>query len=78
MRTILWLADTVDWRKPETTKMVNRVLSKVENGTMILMHPTNPVAERLSLMITQIKEKRLKLGTVSDLMSKKRINNAKK
>lgn len=72
MKTILWTADTVDWRKPETTEMVNRVLSKVENGTMILMHPTKPTAEGLDSMITQIKDKGYKLGTVSELMSEKR------
>ena len=73
MKTIMWTADTVDWRKPETTEMVNRVVSKVENGTMILMHPTKPTEEGMDKMIRDIKEKGYRLGTVSDLMSEERI-----
>ncbi|MFS0690347.1 polysaccharide deacetylase family protein [Sporosarcina sp. 179-K 8C2 HS] len=74
MKTILWTVDTVDWRKPEPTEMVRRVVSKVENGSMILMHPTEPVARGLGAMITEIKAKGLQLGTVSELMSEKRID----
>ena len=73
MLTILWTVDTVDWRNPSTSEMVNRVTSKVENGTMILMHPTRPTAEGLDSMIRDIKEKGYVLGTVSDLMSEERI-----
>ncbi|MBO1912238.1 polysaccharide deacetylase family protein, partial [Microvirga sp. 3-52] len=54
MMTILWTADTVDWRNPSTAEMVKRVTSQVENGTMILMHPTRPTAEGLDSMIRDI------------------------
>ena len=74
MKTILWTVDTVDWKRPETCEMVRRVVEKVENGSMILMHPTEPTAEGLDRMITNIKEKGYKLGTVSELMSEKRID----
>lgn len=75
MKTILWTVDTVDWKKPETSEMVSRVVSKVGNGTMILMHPTKPVFEGLETMINEIKEKGYQLGTVSELMSEKRIES---
>ncbi|ARK26183.1 hypothetical protein SporoP37_04950 [Sporosarcina sp. P37] len=74
MHTVLWTVDTVDWKKPATDEMVNRVVSQVENGSMILMHPTQPVAEGMDAMITQITEKGFRLGTVSELMSEKRVN----
>lgn len=74
MKTILWTVDTVDWKKPSPSEMVSRVVSKVDNGSMILMHPTEPVAEGLDSMITAIKEKGYQLGTVSNLMSEKRVN----
>lgn len=74
MKTILWTVDTVDWRKPATSEMVSRIVSKVENGSMVLMHPTKPTAEGMEAMITGIKEKGYKLGTVSELMSEKRID----
>lgn len=74
MKTILWTVDTVDWKKPKPAEMVQKVVNNTENGTMILMHPTKPVAEGLSNMIDKIKEKGLKLGSVSDLLSEKRID----
>lgn len=74
MKTILWTVDTVDWKKPATSEMVRRVVTGVENGSMVLMHPTKPVAEGLESMISSIKEKGYQLGTVSDLMSEKRID----
>ncbi|MFC5590632.1 polysaccharide deacetylase family protein [Sporosarcina soli] len=75
MKTILWTVDTVDWRKPNTSEMVARVVSNVGNGSMILMHPTKPVEEGLETMINEIKEKGYQIGTVSELMSEKRIDN---
>ena len=74
MKTILWTVDTVDWRNPSTSEMVRRIITNVDNGSMVLMHPTKPVAEGLKTMITDIKAKGYKLGTVSDLMSEKRID----
>ncbi|MDI7741997.1 polysaccharide deacetylase family protein [Lysinibacillus fusiformis] len=73
MKTILWTVDTVDWKKPAPSEMVNRVVSKIENGAMVLMHPTEPVAEGIDAMISEIKEKGYQLGTVTELMDEKRI-----
>jgi peptidoglycan-N-acetylglucosamine deacetylase len=73
MLTILWTADTVDWRNPSTAEMVKRVTSQVENGTMILMHPTRPTAEGLDSMIRDIQEQGYVIGTVSEMMSEERI-----
>lgn len=74
MKTILWTADTVDWRKPATGEMVNRIVGKADNGVMVLMHPTKPVAEGLGDMIIGIRAKGYQLGTVSNLMSENRID----
>lgn len=74
MHTILWTVDTIDWRNPETSSMVNRVISEVHPGAMILMHPTKPSAEGLEKMIQEIKKKGYKIGTVSMMMDEKRIH----
>jgi probable sporulation protein (polysaccharide deacetylase family) len=74
MKTILWTVDTIDWQKPLAEEMVNRVVSQVENGSMILMHPTRPTAQGLDAMISGIREKGYQLGTVSDLLDEKRID----
>lgn len=75
MLTILWTVDTVDWKDPPTTEMVNRVVSEVSDGSMILMHPTRPSAEGLDKIIKEIQEKGYVLGTVSEIMSESRVES---
>ncbi|WP_354005875.1 hypothetical protein [Fictibacillus terranigra] len=50
MKTILWTVDTVDWKKPTPSEMVRHIVSKVENGSIVLMHPTKAVAQGLKTM----------------------------
>lgn len=76
MYTILWTVDTVDWRKPEASAMVNRVVQKSEPGAMVLMHPTEPSAAGLEQLILQLKEKGYQIGTVSNLLSEERITSS--
>jgi peptidoglycan/xylan/chitin deacetylase (PgdA/CDA1 family) len=73
MKTVMWTVDTVDWRKPSTDVLINRVMSKINNGSMVLMHPTESTAKSLDRLITQIKQKNLDIGTVSELMSEERV-----
>jgi peptidoglycan-N-acetylglucosamine deacetylase len=76
MYTILWTVDTVDWKHPNPSEMVQRVVSSVGPGSMILMHPTDSTAEGLSQLILDIENRGYKLGTVSDMMSEKRISQS--
>ncbi|MCM3113924.1 polysaccharide deacetylase family protein [Neobacillus sp. MER 74] len=73
MKTVMWTVDTVDWRKPSPDQLISRVMSKIDNGSMVLMHPTESTAKSLDRLITQIKQKDLKIGTVSELMSEERV-----
>jgi probable sporulation protein (polysaccharide deacetylase family) len=73
MKTVMWTVDTIDWQKPSPDVLINRVISKIDNGFMVLMHPTEATAKSLDRLITLIEEKGLKIGTVSDLMSEERI-----
>ncbi|KAB2337559.1 polysaccharide deacetylase family protein [Cytobacillus depressus] len=70
--TVMWTVDTVDWKKPSPEQLLNRVLSKVHNGALILMHPTDPTAKSLDQLIIQLKQKNLQIGTVSELLSSER------
>ena len=45
MGTIMWSVDTIDWQKPAPDVLINRVMSKVHNGAIILMHPTASTAQ---------------------------------
>ncbi|NSL51135.1 polysaccharide deacetylase family protein [Calidifontibacillus erzurumensis] len=73
MKVILWTVDTVDWRRPDPTAMVDRVVSKISNGTMILMHPTSSTAKGLESLILKIKEKEYQIANVSTLLSEERV-----
>ncbi|WP_077615121.1 polysaccharide deacetylase family protein [Caenibacillus caldisaponilyticus] len=77
MRTIMWTVDTVDWNHPEPLAMVRRVARETEAGSMILMHPTDSTAKGLSRLILALKNKGYAMGTVSELLSEKRVDDGK-
>jgi len=70
--TIMWSVDTIDWQKPTPDVLVNRVMGKIHNGAIILMHPTESTAKALDQLIKQIKNKNLELDTVTELLSEER------
>ncbi|WP_040980198.1 polysaccharide deacetylase family protein [Oceanobacillus jeddahense] len=72
METILWTVDTIDWKNPSVSVMVNRIENNVHPGAMILMHPTEASTKALEQMINIIKEKDYKIGTVESLLSESR------
>lgn len=72
METILWTVDTIDWQNPSASVMINRVMSNIHPGATVLMHPTRPVADGLEQLIKDIKAKKLKLGTINELMKSDR------
>lgn len=74
MGTIMWTVDTIDWRRPEPSVLIERVMSKVHPGAIILMHPTSSTAEALHTLITKLKEKGYEVGNVSTLMDEKRLD----
>ena len=76
MGTIMWSVDTIDWQKPTPDVLIQRVMSKVHNGAIILMHPTASTAQSLEQLILQIKNKKLQINTVSNLLSEERILNS--
>jgi len=73
MGTIMWSVDTIDWQKPSPDVLIQRVMSKVHNGAIILMHPTAATSQSLEQLIIQIKNKKLQINTVSNLLSEDRI-----
>jgi peptidoglycan-N-acetylglucosamine deacetylase len=73
MSTIMWSVDTIDWQKPQPDVLINRVMSKLHKGAIILMHPTASTANSLNSLIVQIKDKEMRLGTISSLFKEERI-----
>ncbi|HEY0827338.1 MAG TPA: polysaccharide deacetylase family protein [Bacilli bacterium] len=73
LKTVLWTLDTVDWKNPQAEWVIRRISAGLEPGVMILMHPTRASSEALDTLIKKIKSKGLYLGTVSQLLSEKRV-----
>ncbi|SFA76842.1 probable sporulation protein, polysaccharide deacetylase family [Lentibacillus halodurans] len=72
METILWSVDTIDWKNPSVSVMMNRVNNNIHPGATLLMHPTSSIVEGLDSLIKSIKEKGYKIGTVDTLLSAER------
>jgi len=72
MQTILWTVDTIDWKNPSVSVMINRVMKNIHPGAMILMHPTKPVAQGLEPLVTAIKREGYDIDTVEQLLDEAR------
>ena len=77
LKTVMWTIDTVDWQNPGAEVVLRRVTSRIEPGALVLMHPTESTSQALGAMIREVKKRGLLLGTVSEVLSSKRIEPAK-
>lgn len=68
--TIMWSADTVDWQRPSPDIIVQRVMAKIDDGGIILMHPTEPTLYALEDIINNLRQRGYEIVTVSELISK--------
>ena len=68
---ILWSVDTIDWQKPSPETIVERVSKKTEDGSIILMHPTENTLTALPKILSVLNEKRLSPVTVSEIIRDK-------
>lgn len=68
-QTIMWSVDTIDWQRPPSDIIINRVMKKVNNGAIILIHPTESTAKALPELIKQLKSKGYTITTVSDILN---------
>ncbi|WP_025641127.1 polysaccharide deacetylase family protein [Schnuerera ultunensis] len=66
---IMWSVDTIDWREDSTKeKIINRVVSKIHDSAIVLMHPTKETVKSLPEIISYLFEKGYKIGTISDVI----------
>ncbi|GAA0332184.1 polysaccharide deacetylase family protein [Bacillus carboniphilus] len=77
METIMWSVDTIDWQKPSKEVLLGRVLPKLHNGALILMHPTQSTRDSLETLITEARKKGYQFGTVTRTLSEERILSTK-
>lgn len=67
-KTIMWSVDSVDWKNPTPEILLNRVITKIGPGGIILLHPTAPTKRALRELIRSLREKGLEPGTVSGVL----------
>lgn len=71
MTVVMWSVDTIDWREDSTTELITeRVTSKVENSSIVLMHPTENTVKALPQIINYLIENDYKVGTVTDVIER--------
>ncbi len=69
LKTIQWDVDSLDWKGLSASEVTNRVVSKVKNGSIILMHNNaDNVLDSLRLTLNRLKVSGFKVTSVSDLV----------
>lgn len=67
-RTVMWSVDTIDWKNPGPELLLKRVLTPIDSGGIILMHPTVSTMKALPILIRELRKKGLEPGTVSGVL----------
>ena len=63
--------DSLDWKDPTAQDMVNRIKSKISNGSIILMHNgAKNTPEALPLIIDAVREAGYEFVPISQLIPK--------
>jgi len=76
-KVIQWDTDSMDWMNIGTDKIVNRVVTKVHPGDIVLLHASDSVKqthEALPLIIDQLRAKGYEFVTVSELIAQSELN----
>lgn len=67
--TIQWDVDSLDWKNLSATEIYNRVISKVQNGSIVLFHNQGlHTAEALPLIIKELKKQGYQFVTIGELI----------
>jgi len=76
-RLVLWSIDSGDWRGLAAPAIINNVLNRVRNGSIIIFHDNDengradrhPTVEALSIILPALKAAGYRMVTVSELLS---------
>lgn len=67
-RLIMWSVDTIDWKNPLPETIVSRVMKKVHNDAIILMHPTEPTVKALPELLKQLQAEKYQMLTIDKIV----------
>ena len=65
-RTIMWSKDTIDWRDKDEGLVYSRATKNLQNGDLILMHPTEHTAAALGKIIEYVLKSGFNIVTVGE------------
>lgn len=68
-KTIMWSKDTIDWRDKDENIVYSRAIKNLQNGDLILMHPTAQTSAVLEKIIKYIIKSGFNLVTVGENIS---------
>ena len=69
LKTIQWDVDSLDWKGLSASEIANRVLGRVKNGSIILMHNNSDnVLDGLRLILNKLKIQGYKVTSISELI----------
>ncbi|MFW5976321.1 MAG: polysaccharide deacetylase family protein [Bacillota bacterium] len=68
-KTIMWSSDTIDWQRPSSDIIIHRAINKIEDGGIILMHPTRPSVKALPQIIKNLNDRDFNFVKISQLIS---------
>jgi len=64
----MWTLDTVDWKDPAPRTIIDKIVSKADNGALILMHPKKCTLEALPEIIDSLRAKEFTFKVVSEIL----------
>ncbi len=74
---IMWSIDTIDWQRPSPDTIVKRVLNRLHNDAIVLMHPTEPTVKALPEMLKGLKEQGYKMVGIEDIIKDGKLTDEK-
>lgn len=71
MYTVQWDIDSLDWKDPSPSEMVNRIVPRLQNGSIILMHNgAKNAPEALPMIIDAVRDSGYEFVPLSELVGK--------
>lgn len=75
---ILWNVDTEDWKSRNKKKIVKKVIGKVNDGDIVLMHDIyDSTADAIEIIIPKLIEQGFQIVSISEMFEAKGINPQK-
>lgn len=69
-QVVMWSLDTIDWQRPSPATITQRIIKRLHNDAIVLMHPTAPTVKALPEMISQLKSQGYQIKKVKEIIAK--------